>query len=344
MMVQSTSVSISIEQQWQALAARPQEATDKTASTDPASGTDIAASTSGVTVQRGWESGSGAVKNLTGTFADEMTKALAGVTGPDGKTQDPTDLVDSLTKAVDSIRDIAGDGAASAAMGILLKKAKSGTLTEDSMRDGMLEAMNFVDQNVGVDAGDKVMNVFNGTVNDKLNAFFNNGKDEHFAVLLKDGTNEATFDSARSAAQALSQYAQANMSAEDAAALPSADGDLSTFFKNFPGQTFSDFLKSVKDKSSAQAADSTNATGDTAAADPTDPAQAATLTTTSLTIQIERLTLFTDSGEISGQTDPTQAGTPGAAQAQGAYPKTPYDLLAAPASLSSTGLALNIPV
>ncbi len=345
MNVQSASIfSLSIEQQWQAITGQAQNAPKSAAAFDASglNGVDEASSTgAATTVQRGVTgSASGLVDNLTGTFAEEMTKALSAYKDPQGNSQDPTALVQSLTQAVESIRNIAGDGAASAAMGALLKKAKSGNLTEDSLRDGMLEAMSFVDQNAGVDAGDKVMAVFNGQVNDDMNAFFNNGSDEHFAVILKDSSGQAVFDSARDAAKALYGFAKSGMSSEDLDQLPSPDGNLDEFFSKFPGQTVAEYLASLRDK--ALAGESGQADG-TQAADQSGTVQETLFSSVSVSFTLTRLTLFSDSGQPSGQTQGQSQGQSqtlaGTDQAQ-----TPYGQSGYSADSGMTGLAVNLPV
>jgi hypothetical protein len=350
MNVQSASIfSLSIEQQWQALTGQAQSAPKSAAAFDASglNGVDEASSAGAAsTVQRGVAgSASGLVDNLTGTFAEEMTKALSAYKDPQGNSQDPTALVQSLTQAVESIRDIAGDGAASAAMGALLKKAKSGNLTEDSLRDGMLEAMSFVDQNAGVDAGDKVMAVFNGQVNDDMNAFFNNGSDEHFAVILKDSSGEAVFDSARDAAKALYGFAKSTMSSEDLDQLPSPDGNLDEFFSKFPGQTVAQYLDSLREKALAgeSGQDGTGQAGETQAADQAGTVQEVLYSSVTVSFTLERLTLFSDSGQPSGQTQGQSQGQSQAVAGQD-LAQSPYGQTGASSGSGMTGLALNLPV
>lgn len=344
MNVQSASIfTLSIEQQWQAVAGQTQGAAKSAAAFDASGLAGVEESSSAgaaSTVQRGVTgAASGVVDTLTGTFAEEMTKALSAYKDPQGDSQDPSALVQSLTQAVESIRSIAGDGAASAAMGALLKKAKSGNLTEDSLRDGMLEAMSFVDQNAGVDAGDKVMAVFNGQVNDEMNTFFNNGSDEHFAVILKDSQGEAVFDSARDAAKALYGFAQSTMSAEDLAKLPSPDGNLDEFFSNFPGQTVAQYLDSLREKALAGESGQDGAADGTQAAGQAGAVQEVLYSSVTVSFTLERLTLFSDSGQPSGQTQSQSQGQSGADQTQ-----TPYGQTGASGGSGMTGLAVNLPV
>lgn len=348
MNVQSASIfTLSIEQQWQAATGQTQNAPKSAAAFDASglSGVDQTSSAgSASTVQRGVAgSASGLVDTLAGTFAEEMTKALSATKDPQGNSQDPTALVQSLTQAVESIRGIAGDGAASAAMGALLKKARSGNLTEDSLRDGMLEAMGFVDQNAGVDAGDKVMAVFNGQVNDEMNKFFNNGSDEHFAVILKDSSGEAVFDSARDAAKALYGFAQSTMSSEDLAKLPSPDGDLDEFFSNFPGQTVAEYLDSLRDKALAGESGQDGAADGTQAMGQARTVQESLYSSVTVSFTLERLTLFSDSGQPSGQ---SQGHSQGQSQGQAGQDQgqTPYGQTGYAADSGMTGLAVNMPV
>lgn len=371
MIVQASTYSLTMEQKWLYGSVRPEDvpANAQSAAQAPAqnlaevlaSGEAQAASG----LSRGLDAGTDVMRGLSGTFAEEMTRRLSEYTDENGEKKDPAELVASLTGAVDTIRDTCGEGAASAAMGILLKSVQHSPLTEDSLRRGMVKALNFIDNNVGVESGDTAMEAFNGVLNDQVNDFFDNGKEERFAVVLSNGKDKATFGSSRDAAAALSQYAQDTLPPDEAAALPSADGDLTAFFKDFPRKTLGDFLKSLNEKKKAQEEQAAE-NADLAAADETGEAQtseAAASETASeaaaaeaasqvlitesltLTIRIERLTVFTDSGEASGQPgDGSAPAESGQAQPGGQGRMQPYGLFASALAQALPGLALNIPV
>jgi len=81
---------------------------------------------------------------------------------------------------VDFIRSSFGDEAATATMGIVYKRIGQGQIDEQSLGDGLVNAIKFIDRNFGVAAGDKVMGFFNADLNQHINEYFDNGKMEQF--------------------------------------------------------------------------------------------------------------------------------------------------------------------
>jgi len=145
------------------------------------------------------------------TFANEIIRRMGEITDENGEVKDSSGLQDSLADTMDWVREKFGDETAAAAVGMILQATSTG-VNEDTLGEGMLNVLKFIDRNFGVNAGDSVMAEFNSGINAALNNFFDNGQNEIFydagAV-----TNEDT------AAQDISArfFAQAVQSEDDAA-------------------------------------------------------------------------------------------------------------------------------
>jgi hypothetical protein len=118
-------------------------------------------------------------------FAQEMARRAELAPKPEGvaRTVDAKGLEEAVSGAVDYIKDRFGDRAARAVMGIVVNRAGYGPLTEESLGDGFTDALEFVDKSFGVAEGDKAMAFFNGALNNAINGFFQNGKNESFLAL-----------------------------------------------------------------------------------------------------------------------------------------------------------------
>lgn len=101
-----------------------------------------------------------------------------GRSGPSQETA--AKLESALAGSIDYIADKFGNAAATTAMGIILKRVGDGPVDEQSLGNGFLSAIKFVDQQFGVEQGDKFINELNGSLNESLNAFFDNGLNEKF--------------------------------------------------------------------------------------------------------------------------------------------------------------------
>ena len=100
----------------------------------------------------------------------------------------PTDaereaLSGALSGSVRWVADKFGDAAATAVMGIVYKSVGDGPVTEDSLGEGLLNALRFVDRQFGTASGDAFMAQLNGGgLNNALNDYFDNGLSERFMV------------------------------------------------------------------------------------------------------------------------------------------------------------------
>lgn len=121
---------------------------------------------------------------LTATDADQAGDGSGE--GPDAKDAKGAALAASLADAVDFIRERYGSDAATATMGLVLQNVGDGALTEENLSDGLVAALKFIDRNLGTAAGDRVMATFNGSLNEAMNRYFENGREELF-VAVEDG-------------------------------------------------------------------------------------------------------------------------------------------------------------
>lgn len=124
--------------------------------------------------------------------AEGTTDGQSAATVSTGGDTEGTDakgaaLAASLADAVDFIREEYGSDAATATMGLVLQNVGDGALTEDNLGDGLVAALKFIDRNLGTAAGDRVMARFNGSLNDSMNSYFENGHEELF-VAVQGGT------------------------------------------------------------------------------------------------------------------------------------------------------------
>ena len=120
-----------------------------------------------------------APESLGATFANEMIRRMGEEFDADGQPKDVTSLRDSLASTMDWMRERFGDEAAAAAAGMVLQSTSSG-ITEETMGNGLLNALKFIDRNFGFAAGDAAIANFNSGINSELNDYFDNGKTEIF--------------------------------------------------------------------------------------------------------------------------------------------------------------------
>ncbi len=97
-------------------------------------------------------------------------------------------LRESLTDTLAWAGSRFGDDAAQAMMGIMAASLGDGEITEDSIGNALLEAVRFVDGSFGFEEGDAFMEQLNGSLNDSLNALFDNGAAEQFFAVSSDGS------------------------------------------------------------------------------------------------------------------------------------------------------------
>lgn len=120
-------------------------------------------------------------------FAEELTRrAKQGADPQSAQTVDDQGLTQAMTGAVDWVKDNLGSNAARAVMGIVMGGSGDGALTEDSLGDGLVKALQFIDNTFGTKIGDQAIGVFNGQLNQAMNGYFQNGHDESFLAMDLD--------------------------------------------------------------------------------------------------------------------------------------------------------------
>jgi len=112
-------------------------------------------------------------------FAAEIVRRMDDVTGEDGQPKDSTDLRQSLGSTMDWIRQRYGEETAAAAAGMIVQDTSSG-VTEETLGNGLLDTLKFIDRNFGIAAGDEAIAQFNSGINQAVNEFFDNGRNELF--------------------------------------------------------------------------------------------------------------------------------------------------------------------
>lgn len=117
--------------------------------------------------------------SLGATFANEIIRRMGETTGEDGQPKDSTDLRHSLGQTLDWMRERFGDETAAAAAGMILQSTASG-VNEETLGNGLLNTVKFIDRNFGFTAGDAVMAEYNSGINTELNQYFDNGQNEIF--------------------------------------------------------------------------------------------------------------------------------------------------------------------
>lgn len=89
-------------------------------------------------------------------------------------------LETALGKTADYLSGKFGDNAANAMFSLIEKRLDGGNISEESLGRAFMDAIKFVDQNFGVTEGDAFIEHLNGSLNESMNAFFDNGMNEKF--------------------------------------------------------------------------------------------------------------------------------------------------------------------
>ena len=112
----------------------------------------------------------------------------AGKTGTGTTPQNPQqhdsprrkELERAFSNTAQHITDTFGGKAATAMMGIVYKRLGNEAVTEHNLGEALLDVTRFIDASFGIDKGDAFLSHLNGDLNNSLNAFFDNGKNEQF--------------------------------------------------------------------------------------------------------------------------------------------------------------------
>ncbi|NDV24364.1 hypothetical protein [Desulfovibrio sp. JC022] len=137
---------------------------------------------------------------------DKTGENQKGAEGDFQNPKDPSDLAGALASAADFIEGKFGHEAATAFKGIVI--ANSGDqITEESLSNGLLKSVQFIDRNFGFAAGDQVMDNFNSNLNNAMNEYFENGLQEHFFAVSPDSGVQTTLQN--TFAQVSEQFGEA---------------------------------------------------------------------------------------------------------------------------------------
>ncbi|MFP5240599.1 MAG: hypothetical protein ACLGQW_12270, partial [Acidobacteriota bacterium] len=84
----------------------------------------------------------------------------------------------ALEHAVNYVQNHFGDNAARVVMGLVIAKTGGQNVTEESLGEGLVDGLEFIDRTFGTKAGDKAIAFFNGELNKTINGYFQNGQNE----------------------------------------------------------------------------------------------------------------------------------------------------------------------
>ena len=173
---------------------------------------------------------SGAVEG----FANELTRRAAQTPTLGGakRTVNDKGLSKAITNAVGYVKDKFGDQAANTVMGMVLNRAGSGPLSEDEIGDGFVNALEFIDRSFGTEAGDQAIDHFNGELNQAINGYFQNGKEESFLALDMDSASASLGNATGSAVSAVMDKFQASVADPAATLMDQAKSDLDENLEN----------------------------------------------------------------------------------------------------------------
>jgi hypothetical protein len=144
------------------------------------------------------------------TLANEIIRRMGEVKDENGEVKDSDGLRSQLASTLDWVRERFGDETAAAASGMIIKATASG-VNEETLGNGLLNTLKFIDRNFGINAGDTAIAQFNAGINTALNDFFDNGQSEIFHVAEATGGPSAT---QVAGARIFSQVAQETDSAD----------------------------------------------------------------------------------------------------------------------------------
>lgn len=144
-------------------------------------------------------------------FAHEITRRAAQTEAPENRTTTDEALEKSLTEAVSFVEDNFGDRAARTFMGVVLQNAGSKALGEDDLGNALVDGLEFIDRAFGIAAGDKAMSFFNGDLNQALNGYFQNGKNESFLAMDVDQASDKLGEAMGQAVSAMMDKFQAKV-------------------------------------------------------------------------------------------------------------------------------------
>lgn len=123
------------------------------------------------------------MRRVAAPAASDENSTAEAVTAAKEKQAQATQLGSALSGTVNYMTDAFGEKAGTAMMALVYKRIGDGEVTEKSLGNAFLDVTRFVDKNFGIDKGDAFIDHLNGTLNDSLNAYFDNGAAEQFIAV-----------------------------------------------------------------------------------------------------------------------------------------------------------------
>ncbi|MCC8193984.1 MAG: hypothetical protein LIP28_04995 [Deltaproteobacteria bacterium] len=175
------------------------------------------------------------------SFAYDLTRRISRTEGLDGvqDSQDPSavpaddgqaekanqlqKLESALSGTVAYMANTHGEKAASVMVALVYKRLGEGEINELTLGNAFLDVTRFIDRNFGTGAGDAFMAHLNGSLNDSMNDFFDNGLNESFMVAPASLDGGGGVDAAGMLEQLAKEYTEAiKEMLEEARAKPDA--------------------------------------------------------------------------------------------------------------------------
>lgn len=157
------------------------------------------------------------------------------------KQQQLAKLESALGGSVNYLTDKFGEKAGTAMMALIYKGIGNKDITEESLGNAFLDVTRFVDKNFGIQAGDEFMAHLNGSLNDSLNNFFENGLSEKFiAVTTYAGGQAASSDPGATVDE---MYVQSILDMLEEARISNDNETKNPYFKEVPDDKLSGVLQ-----------------------------------------------------------------------------------------------------
>lgn len=135
------------------------------------------------------------MNDIGSAFAADLSKRISSLRGLDvpratdeqeisreqsDKLSQLQKLESALSRTVSYMSERHGAQAASAMIGLIYKRLGDGEINEQTLGNAFLDVTRFIDSQFGVARGDEFMDHLNGSLNNSMNEFFDNGMSEQF--------------------------------------------------------------------------------------------------------------------------------------------------------------------
>ena len=115
-----------------------------------------------------------------GSQKDTQNSAQNTIDQSTNPAKDLSGLQESLQNTIDYVAKRHGSQAATAVMGIMYQNVGMDNVAEDTLGQGFIQAVKFIDRNFGISEGNLLMGELNQGVNKEINEYFDNGYNEVF--------------------------------------------------------------------------------------------------------------------------------------------------------------------